>query len=148
MTWKYYVIVCVSLFARALVQVASEVESKSTLYVTATKSNWVLIWIHMLLSLAGPREYLGVVLVFKSEEQILAVSKETEVVSPRLQTEASELPAVVVLNDQYGGVPITTLLEEGYRTTPILVHIEYALPLTLPIKWGESSYQVADLKVA
>ena len=70
----------------------------------------------------------------KTEKHVLPVAEESVFLSPGLRAETSEDPAVLVANDQNGGLVLSAVGEKSDKTTTILVHFVNAFPVAPPVK--------------
>ena len=94
----------------------------------------------MLLALSLPTIHDRVICSFKTKQYVLTIAEEAKMRLPLFDTEPSELPAVLVLDNQNGVVVIPTLLVECDQTAAIVVHIEQAHPLTLAVVARQAAY--------
>lgn len=101
----------------------------------------------MLLALALPLVNRWLLSPLKAEQQILAITEESEGRLPSLDAKASKLPAIVVFNDEDRGVILSAVLKEGDEAASVDIHVEQAMPLVLPVVRRQRSNEVAQLQI-
>jgi hypothetical protein len=102
----------------------------------------------VLLSLARPIEYQGIILVFECEQEVLSCPEKPIITLPSFSTKGAKFPTELILQNYNGVVVASTLLEECDEGAAVLSFTKYSLPVAASVEAGQVRDEIANLQVA
>lgn len=139
---KLIIIVGLNGATGSTVKVVTNVQCKTSLRVAASQTQGLLISVHVLLPISLPLVNQRLVPVLKTVEEVLSITKKGVGLPPSLCAKPTEYPAILILNDHDSGFPFSATLKESDKTAAIFIHVENSFPFTLPVKAGETPYEI------
>ena len=91
----------------------------------------------MLLAVTLPAKYLRLLLLSEAKEEVVTVAKESMGLVPILCTVATKHPAMLILDDEYRVLHVSTPFIHRDQTAPVYVQTKHPVPCTVPQITGQ-----------